>query len=138
MGRKVVTEMKKETKYVVGCRLLMEGPVTGEWKPTVREALKSFADRFIRFDKKESDILSLRIWDNQKPEYNQDILTQPYMRVALIEYGVMLADPREPPKVEFISARKRSDTLEADGWVYAGPDPMYPGTYIRYSREKKA
>lgn len=95
MGRKVVVEVREETKYIVGCRFLMAGPMTGEWRTTTREALKSFAERFIRFDKKESDILTLRIWSNETPEYNQNILTQPYMRIALIEDGVCLADPRE-------------------------------------------
>jgi hypothetical protein len=131
----------KETKYLVVCYTLMRGPLSGLWQPTMREALRSFAARFIERRIDEKDILKLRLFDNHLTGgYNQNVLTNPYMRIALIEDGMGLEDPRTSPGIEYLHLKKGCEPppgLIADGWKYTGSDPYWPKLYDLYSREKK-
>jgi hypothetical protein len=129
----------RPTKYIVGCYMQMRRPFTSLSKRTMREALKSFAARFIERGFDEKDILKLRLFDNHKNGYNQNVLTQPFMRMALIDDGMVLDDPRDPAQYEYLSVRKTEHTasLLRDGWILVGPDATWPNLYDRYSREKK-
>jgi hypothetical protein len=128
----------RELKYIVGCVLRMRKPFTSLSMPTMREALKSFAERFIEGDYYEKDILKLRLFDTCRDGYNQNVLTQPYMRIALIEDGMCLEDPRGPEYTyEYLSVSPKDisalRSLERDGWKYMGKD----GMLNRYCKETK-
>ena len=134
------------TPRIVGPRLPMfcvagmvafKGRFTGAWRNTMREALKSFAERFIREDLNESSILRLRLFDNHRDGYNQNVLTQPYMRIALIEDGMTLDDPRTTD-YEYTTVKKGTEScLLADGWIRIDTDFTLPSLMDRYQRKKR-
>ena len=126
--------------YMVRAWVAFRGQVNGPWRQTMRDALKAWAELFLREDLDEGRIMQVRLVDNTKYGYNQNVLTQPYMRIALIEDGLGLEDPRIPPGVEYLHVMKGTELspgLAADGWKYVGSDTQWPKLYDLYGREKK-
>jgi hypothetical protein len=121
----------------------LRGRVDGAYCATPREALKSFAKRFLEKGLRESDILAVYLYDSSNDNSlacRENVLTQPYMRIALIEDGLGLEDPRIPPGIEYLHVKKGAEpppSLAANGWKYTGSDPQWPKLYDLYSREKK-
>ena len=123
--------------YRVVSYVLMRRHLNGPWRYSALEALQAYAARFITLDYDARDIFAAHVIDDQDTK-RIDVLQNPYCRMALIDAGMKLEDPRDPPQYEYLSVKSKSSALEADGWKYLGLDPMMPRFYHRYSREKRS